>query len=90
MYKLLLAYRTTPHSTTELPPASVMFGSNLQNKLPSILQKPSDSDLRASDAQAKENMKQYADDKSYVKPSDITIGDHVLVKSSSLSKAKHP
>ena len=34
--KILLAYRTTPHSNTGMTPASLMFGRELKTKLPEL------------------------------------------------------
>jgi len=34
--KFLLAYRTTPHSTTGMTPASLMFGRELKTKFPEL------------------------------------------------------
>ncbi len=82
MNKLLLSYRTTPHCTTGVAPATLLFGRNLNTKLPSIIQKPQqDSEIRETDSIAKQKMKKYADSKRYVKESDIKFGDDVLVKS---------
>lgn len=36
MYKFLLDYRTTPHSSTGVPPATAFFGRNLKTRLPEI------------------------------------------------------
>lgn len=80
MHKMLLAYRATPHTSTGIAPATVLFGRDIGTKLPSIIERQNDSDLREVDKHAKDNMKRYADSKAYVKPSDLNIGDNVLVK----------
>ena len=91
MHKLLLAYRATPHTSTGMAPATVLFGRDIRTKLPSLAQTPKiDSDLRATDTKAKEIMKQYADQKIYVKPSNLQVGDDVLVKSTDVAKSKLP
>ena len=91
MHKLLLAYRATPHTSTGMAPATVLFGREIRTKLPSLAQPPKvDSDLRAADTAAKESMKRYADMKAYVKPSNLQVGDDVLVKSTDISKSKLP
>ena len=83
MYKLLLDYRTTPHTTTGVAPASVLFGRNIGTRLPTMIQKPvNDCDIRQKDKDSKMIMKKYADSKSYVKVSPISVGDNVLIKSS--------
>ncbi|GAB1602673.1 hypothetical protein Ahia01_000547000, partial [Argonauta hians] len=83
MFKFLLAYRTTPHSSTGKAPAEVLFGRNLKTKLPEPplqVNAEIDATIRQNDAAAKAKMKHYADNKVYVKPSDIQVGDTVLVK----------
>ena len=38
LYKYLLHYRVTPHTTTEKSPAEMLFGRRLQTKLPYIFE----------------------------------------------------
>lgn len=91
MYKFLLDYRSTPHSTTDVPPATAFFGRNLRNRLPELPAKnPNDDAFRYRDEQAKLKMKLYADSKAYIKPSTIQVGDPVLVRDPGLSKSKTP
>ena len=45
--KFLLAYRTTPHCTTGMTPASLMFGRELKTKLPEL--RPNKSVLKTSE-----------------------------------------
>ena len=35
--KFLLAYRSTPHSTTKIPPAQLLYNREIRGKLPSLL-----------------------------------------------------
>ena len=88
MFKFLLAYRSTPHSSTGRPPAEVLFGRNLKTKLPETpLQTKSAPDtMQQKDAISKAKMKYHADKKAYVRPSDINIGDPVLVKDTTRRK----
>ncbi|KAG1704002.1 hypothetical protein GQR58_004074 [Nymphon striatum] len=92
MYKFLLAYRTTPHSSTGVPPATALFQRNIKNRLPCIDYQPKlcDSKMRKKDADAKQKMKNYADNKVYVKPNQFKEGDAVLLKDVSLRKSKTP
>ncbi len=91
MHKLLLAYRATPHSTTGIAPATVLFGRDIRTRLPTLtIKAPSDVDLRTKDAHGKEKMKHYADSKSNIKPSNLEVGDHVLVKDTRKIKGKTP
>ena len=90
MYRFLLDYRTTPHSTTGIPPAMALFGRNLKTKLPHIYE--NDNKYQAMenrDTQQKQKMKKYADIKNNAKPSTIRVGDPVLIKDTSMKKATH-
>ena len=79
--KLLRNYRSTPHSTTGIAPATALFNRPMRNKLPNISQPTNNSSSIAdNDQRAKAKMKAYADKKAYVKPSEISIGDTVIVK----------
>ncbi|GFN94668.1 transposon ty3-g Gag-Pol polyprotein [Plakobranchus ocellatus] len=92
MFKFLLAYRTTKHSSTGLAPANVLFNRVVKNKLPAapIQTDPINTCIRCNDAAAKAKMKHYADCKSYIKRSDIQIGESVLVKQSDKTKPTTP
>ncbi|PFX32234.1 Uncharacterized protein K02A2.6 [Stylophora pistillata] len=73
--------RATPHSSTGKPPATVLFNRPVRVKIPDI---PSSEEDPASiphrDMLAKEKMKNNADWKAYVKPSNLMTGDKVLVR----------
>ncbi|GFN74628.1 transposon ty3-g Gag-Pol polyprotein [Plakobranchus ocellatus] len=92
MFKFLLAYRTTKHSSTDLAPANVLFNRVVKNKLfaAPIQTDPINTCIRCNDAAAKAKMKHYADCKSYIKRSDIQIGESVLVKQSDTTKPTTP
>ena len=87
MNKFLLAYRATPHCSTGVPPATVFYGQAIKPRIPEIIENTIDHNLRAKDAKSKAKMKRYADAKRYVKPSDLKIGDSVIVKDMSLKKS---
>lgn len=81
----LRQYRATPHSTTGRPPATMLFGRPFKTTLPStepstVTDTQGDRKFRERDALMKSKMKDYADNKSYVKPSSISVGDTVIVK----------
>ena len=86
LYKFLLNYRTTPHSTTGFAPAELLFNRKVRNKLPQLPSGQTDqlSDLGAkvkeNDDRAKWKMKTYADTKVRAKTSSINIGDTVLAR----------
>ena len=91
LFKFLLDYRTTPHCTTGAPPATILFGRTIKNRLPHLITPiAEDSNIRERDTEAKRKIKQYADRKAYVKPNDLRVGDTVIVKSDNTSKALTP
>lgn len=82
--KFLLNYRCTPHTTTNVAPAELLFGRTIKGRLPHVehtinIQATRDQAI-AKDAQAKMRMKTYADARRHAQPSTIQIGDKVLVK----------
>ena len=80
LFKFLLDYRTTPHCTTGAPPATILFGRTIKNRLPHlIIPIAEDPSIRERDTEAKRKIKQYADRKAYVKPNDLKVGDTVIV-----------
>ena len=88
LFKFLLDCRTTPHCTTGAPPATILFGRTIKNRLPHLITPiAEDSSIRERDTEAKRKIKQYADRKVYVKPNDLRVGDTVIVKSDNTSKA---
>ena len=80
MFKFLRNYRASPHSSTNVPPATALFSRPLHVKLPEVAMTPDDTAMRTKDELAKEKMKMQADSKSYVQPSSLNEGDVVLVK----------
>ncbi|CAE1162672.1 unnamed protein product [Acanthosepion pharaonis] len=91
LFKFLLDYRTTPHCTTGVPSASVLFGRTIKNRLPHLITPiAGDPSIRERDTQAKTTMKQHTDRKTYVKPNDLRVGDTVTIKNDHTSKALTP
>ena len=74
------SYRATPHSTTRVASATVLFGRPMKTKLPEVTTPCSDAAIRQRDQAAKAKMREHADNKRYVKPSAIKEGDIVVVK----------
>ena len=68
------------HSTTRIAPATSLFGRPRKTKLPELTTPCSDPEIRKRDQTAKAKMKEYADNKRYVRPSNAKEGDTVLVK----------
>ena len=82
VFQLLGNYRSTPHSSTGIAPATALFNRPMRNKLPEVPQPINNStDVAQGDHRAKIRMKGYADSKANVKPSNISVGDTVVVKS---------
>ena len=89
--KFLRNYRSTPHTSTGIAPATALFGRSMNNKLPEAPRSPPDlKEIRQRDNLAKAKMKAYADAKAYVKPSSISVGDSVLVKRDPSDKKSQP
>ena len=81
--RFLLQYRTTPHSTTKVPPAELLYKITVQGILP-LLKKHNiinrHKEAKKNELSSQAYNKLYTDKKRRVKPSDMKIGDHVLVK----------
>ena len=83
LYKYLLAYHSTPHQTTGVPPAELMFKRKIRSKLPqleSVVRTKSNEQVRDRDQISKQKGKEYADHKRHAKYTDIHVGDEVLLK----------
>jgi transposase InsO family protein len=82
LHRFLLNYRSTTHPSTGYSPAELLFNRKIQNKLPQVNIKTSEKDdhVRYNDKKAKEKMKKYADEKRKARPSQLKIGDTVLVR----------
>ena len=81
LIRYVQAYRTTPHSTTGMPPAELLYGRKIRTKLPELRQMEiNDEELRDRDWSRKVKGKIYADDKRGAGVSDLDLGDQVLVK----------
>ena len=85
--KFLLAYRTTPHSTTGMTPASLMFGRELKTKLPELRPNKSvlDENIRDLDWNHKLSSKFYADKQRNATFNPVVPGDKVLLKNTKSS-----
>lgn len=88
----LLMYRNTPHPTTGVSPAELLFGRKTRTKVPSLSDQitPNDSEVRDHDLVAKAKTKAYVDSRRRAKPSNINIGDTVLVKQRKENKLTAP
>jgi len=86
--KFLLAYRSTPHSTTGKSPAEMLFNRKIRTKLPEIIQDENKDDIetRKRDTEMKEKGKVYADHRRKTRESNVEVGDIVLQKQSKQNK----
>ena len=85
--KFLLNYRTTPHTTTKVAPAQLLFNRVVNNGIPAIANTnlhpvPTQEHAKAQlcDAERKKESKMYADIKRHAKETHIKVGDIVLLK----------
>uniref|UniRef100_A0A182NX56 RNA-directed DNA polymerase n=1 Tax=Anopheles dirus TaxID=7168 RepID=A0A182NX56_9DIPT len=83
----LSMYYATPHSTTGKTPSELMFGRNIRTKIPSLQDVSTSSalppsDYRDRDAQMKEKGKIMEDHRRNAKPSELAVGDKVILKNS--------
>ncbi|CAB4010962.1 Transposon Ty3-I Gag-Pol poly [Paramuricea clavata] len=81
-FKFLRNYRATPHTTTGKSPAELLFQTRpYRVRLPELsTSHDTDNEVRERDAEKKLQAKQYADRKSYVKLSNLKVGDLVLMR----------
>ena len=87
--RFLLQYKTTPHTTTGVPPAELLFNRTVQGKLP-VLQKKNVTnrhrEARKNEEKRQKYNKEYANDRRNAKKSGIKVGDHVLIKQEKKNK----
>ena len=88
----LLAYRSTPHSTTGVSPAELLFKRRLRTKLPelSIDTQMELQSIRDADTLKKMEGKEYADRKRHATESNLGVGDSVLLKQTPTNKLSTP
>ena len=82
LQKFLLAYRTTPQTSTGVTPAFLMFGRELKTKLPELKRASNllDEGVRDRDWNHKFTHKEHADNKRGAAESPVVPGDLVLLK----------
>ena len=78
LQQFLLMYRTTPHTTTGISPAQMLFQHIPNNGLPTIQR--SKSTVNNRETNYREQSKERIDKKRFTKHKDFQIGDEVLVK----------
>ena len=82
MMKFLTAYRTTPHSSTGVSPAKLLFNREIRSKIPELTKSEYiiDSEARDRDAEMKQRRTDYADERRGAQENSLAPGDHVLVE----------
>lgn len=83
LYTFLRNYRATPHCSTGLAPADVLFGRPLRIKLPDSpvpIKCPTATSIQRTDSLAKSRMKFHADRTRHTTPSSLRVGDAVLCR----------
>ncbi|PFX17159.1 Uncharacterized protein K02A2.6 [Stylophora pistillata] len=82
LQKLLLGYRRTPHTTTGVSPAELLFGREIPSKLPGVEELHSasnDCKILDRDRERKKKGKDYADNLRGACESNLKEGDKVLL-----------
>ena len=89
LYQFLQHYRNTPHASTEISPAEVMFKRKLRLKIPSIDYKPNQhalTNFTNQDNRIKAQMKLQVDKRYKAVDRRFSIGDYVLVQQRKTNK----
>ena len=90
LQRFLLNYRTTPHTTTKVPPAQLLFNRVVKGKLPVLERKAKvinrHAEATRNDEERKQSAKIYADSKRRAKHSEIQIGDTVICQQKKQNK----
>ena len=85
--KFLLNYHATPHTTTKVAPAQLLFNRVVNNGIsaianPNLHPVPTQEHAKAQlcDAERNKKSKMYADIRRHAKETNIKVGDIVLLK----------
>ena len=86
--RFLMAYRSTPQTTTNASPYFLMFGREMCTKLPEIKREVQigSEEVRERDWENKIKGKIYADGKRKANSSEVETGDQVLLKNQKTNK----
>ena len=80
----VLAYKRTPHTVTGEVPADVFFGRSIRTKISSFKEfgakQQGMKEMETRDHERKKKIKRYADQRVKAAPSDIAVGDKVLLR----------
>ena len=89
LYCFLLQYRTTPHCTTGVPPAQLLFNRIVRGKIPVIPRRKiinRHQEARENKEKRKKHNKRYADHRRNKQKSEIRVGDYVLARQEKKNK----
>ena len=75
-----MMYHSTPHSTTDISPAELLFRRCIRTKLPQLQEFSVEDKVRDCDSERKQKEKVYADCKRNVQESNIQEGDKVWLR----------
>ena len=92
LQKFLRSYRSTPHTSTNVAPADLIFQASNQVRLPRRLESNHKTKLaraQESDEKSKRKMKEYGDSKRRACEAGLKIGDSVLLTRSLNVKVKN-
>lgn len=88
--RFLLSYRTTPHRSTNVPPAQLLFNRPVRGALPML--NPKDkvvnrhNEAKQNDIKSKNKGREYADKRRHAQPSQLRVGDVVILKQKKKNK----
>ena len=83
LQKFLLGYRSTPHTTTGVSPAKLLFGREIRSKLPGeeeLRSASNDTEVLDRDRERKQKGKDYGDSLKGACESNLKEGDKVLLQ----------
>ena len=82
LYKFLFHYRSTPHCTTKVPPAELIYNRKIRGKIPEENNSRVDKHHIAieNDKKSRRYNKYYADKRRNTQRNEIKVGDSVLLK----------
>ena len=81
--RFLLQYRTTPHSSTGVPPSELLFNRKIRGTLPVLSRNiivNRHNEAREKESRRQEYNKSYVNNRRNAKKSNISVGDYVLVR----------
>ena len=90
VHKYLIAYRSTPNTTTRVSPAELLFGRKIRTKLPEFHEDHVRSEVQDRDGEMKAKAKLYAEKKRHAEYSDLVPGDRVILKQEKQNKLSTP